>query len=491
MSTPTEPTQAEIRRAKLESIESLGGTGYAYRFDRTATLGELTSEYSQLAPDSQTGKEVAVAGRVMTLRVHGKAAFADLKDVSGTIQLFAKQDLLGDGFASFCDLDVGDWIGAKGEIVTTRKGELSVQMDSFELLSKSLRPWPEKWHGLKDVEQRYRQRHLDLATNPEVVEIFKIRRRVVDALRTWLSERNFVEVETPMLQPIAGGALARPFKTHHNTLDMDMYLRIAPELYLKRLVVGGMERVFEINRVFRNEGVSSVYNPEFTMLEAYQAFADYEDMAEILESLVRTAALAATGKETLSFDGREIDVSKPFRRARLIDLVSEAGVDVKGDLVSESERMGVSVDPKWPWGKLLVELFEKLVEPHLFEPTFVMDYPVEVSPLARRHRTDERFTEHLDLTIAGFEIAPAYSELIDPVDQRQRFEAQSAERAGGDEEAHAQDEDFLRALEYGMPPTGGLGLGIDRLCMLAAGVPSIREVILFPALRPEHRPHDE
>lgn len=476
--------QARLR--KVEALRVAGEEPFKLGFDRSHLVGDLVSRYTDLAAGAETGDVVRVAGRVMTIRRMGKLAFADLRDVTGRIQLFARTDRLGDSFEKFCDLDMGDWVGASGEIVTTRKGELSILLDSFQLVSKSLRPWPEKWHGLRDVELRYRQRYLDLATNPRARQILEIRSQVVAHMRRWLMDRDFIEVETPMLQPMHGGALAKPFVTYHEELESNLYLRIAPELYLKRLVIGGMERVFEINRNFRNEGVSVKYNPEFTMLELYQSFADYNDMADLLEEMIRDIATSVLGTTKVTWQGNEIDFSKPFRRTTLMDLVRETGADPEGDLVAECERLGVPHDPKWPWGKLLVEIYEKKVEPTLIQPTFAMNYPHEVSPLARRHRSDERFTEHLDLIIVGMEIGPAYSELIDPLDQRRRFEEQAELMAAGDEEAHVIDEDFIRALEYGMPPTGGLGMGIDRLVMVLTDSPSIREVILFPALRREH-----
>jgi lysyl-tRNA synthetase class 2 len=478
-----EPSAARL--AKLRALEARGGTGYRLSFDRTHTASDIAGKHQGLDPGVETGEQVRVTGRVMTVRRHGKVAFADLADQSGRIQLFAQADRLGDRLDDFAELDIGDWVGAWGEVVTTRRGELSVRIDGFELLTKSLRPWPEKWHGLTNVERRYRQRYLDLATNARAREIFAARSTMVAEMRSWLVARGFVEVETPMLHPIAGGALAKPFVTHHEVLDMDLFLRIAPELYLKRLLVGGLERVFEINRVFRNEGVSVKYNPEFTMLELYQAFADYHDMADLIEGLLRHVAIAVAGSLTIAWQGHELDFERPFRRARLVDLVHEAGADPDGDLRAECERLGIPYDPSWPKGKVLHEIYEKKVEHTLIQPTFVMDFPREVSPLARPHRDDPSYTEHLELVVAGMEIAPAYSELTDPIDQRARFEAQAALRQGGDEEAHNLDEDFLRALEYGMPPAGGLGLGVDRLAMLLTDSASIREVIFFPALRPE------
>lgn len=475
----------EARLAKVRAMRERGDEPFKLGYERSHSIGEVVESYGGLEAGVNSSERVAVAGRMMTSRVHGKLAFADLQDATGRIQLFARADRLAGIFDQFTDLDIGDWVGASGEVMKTRKGELSVDVDSFALLSKSLRPWPEKWHGLKDVELRYRQRYLDLATNPDARRILEARSKTVSSMRGFLADRNFIEVETPMLQPVAGGTLAKPFVTHHEVLGRDLYLRIAPELYLKRLVVGGVERVFEINRNFRNEGTSVKDNPEFTMLEAYQAFADYRDMADLLEDLVRHLAKEVAGSLQLPYQGAVIDLDRPFRRVTMMELVREAGANPESDLVGECERLGVPHDPKWSWGKLMLEIYEKKVERSLIQPTFVLDYPRDVSPLARRHREDPRFTEHLDLVIAGMEIAPAYSELTDPIDQRERFEAQTALRAGGDEEAHMMDEDFLRALEHGMPPTGGLGLGVDRLVMILTDSPSIRDVILFPALRPE------
>ena len=473
------------RLRKLNAIEDAGGTAYKVGYARTNMIGELLQKYEGLEPGSDSGDIAAVGGRLMALRRQGKLAFADLQDGTGKIQLFVRADSLGDGFEDFAALDLGDWVGATGSVMTTKRGELSINVSSFELLSKCLRPLPEKWHGLKDVERRYRQRYLDLITNEESRSLFETRSRIVTSMRTLLTAQGYLEVETPMLQPIPGGALAKPFMTYHNVLAMNLYLRIAPELYLKRLIIGGMEKVFEINRSFRNEGVSVKYNPEFTMLELYRAFADYNDMAEILQTLVREASILATGGLQVETAKGVIDFEPDFRRARLIDLVREAGADPDADLQGECERLGVPFDPKWPWGKLLQEIYEKKVEPFLVQPTFVMDFPKEVSPLARTHRSDPRFTEHLDMIIGGTEVGVAYSELTDPIDQRRRFEGQVSAREAGDEEAHLVDEDFLKALEYGMPPTGGLGLGIDRLVVAVTGATSIRDVILFPAMRPE------
>ncbi len=484
--SPESPERAadhlKARRDKLQSLVEAGEDAFKVMFERTHLAGDIEPLVPGLEPGGESDLRVRVGGRLVGFRRQGKLVFADLADASGKIQLLAQANRLGARFARLDDLDIGDWIGAWGPVIRTRRGELSVALEGFEILTKGLRPLPEKWHGLKDVEGRYRQRYLDLIANPEARAVMKTRSAAIAFMRSWLMERGFIEVETPMLQPIHGGALAKPFTTYHEALNMELFLRVAPELYLKRLVVGGVERVFEINRNFRNEGVSVRHNPEFTMLEAYQAFADYSDMAELLEGMVSETARATRGSTELGYQGETLTLTPPFRRARLIDLVREAGVHTEGDLAAECERLGVKVDPGWPWGKLLLELYEKKVERSLMQPTFVLDYPKEVSPLARTHRSDPRFTEHLDLVIAGMEVGVAYSELTDPIDQRRRFEAQADER---DDEAHLMDEDFLKALEYGMPPTGGLGFGIDRFLMVLTDQSSIREVILFPAMRPE------
>ncbi len=486
-----EDLQAQ-RLRKLDEMRARGVEPYPVTFERTHTAGEIHDAFGEIAPESETGERARVAGRLMMKRSIGKLAFGVLRDGTGDIQIFCEAARLGDErMALIDDLDLGDWVGAEGEIVKTKRGELSVRPEHITLLSKSLRPLPEKWHGLQNVEIRYRQRYLDLLVNPDVKKIFDVRSKAIIEIRAFLAERGFVEVETPMLQPTPGGALAKPFVTHMNALDLDLYLRIAPELYLKRLVIGGIERVFEINRNFRNEGVSVKYNPEFTMLEAYQAYTDYFGMMELMESMIARVARTVLGTTDHTYQGRAMPLGGPFPRRRLIDLAGEAvnkqlDLDMPLDeLRTIAEKSDVPVDTQWGPGKIVVEIYEKHVEPNLFEPTFVMDFPRETSPLARPHRTDPRFTEHFNLVIAGMEVGPAYSELNDPVDQRSRFEEQARHRAAGDEEAMLLDEDFLRALEYGMPPTGGLGFGIDRFAMILADAPSIREVILFPLLRPE------
>jgi lysyl-tRNA synthetase class 2 len=471
------------RRAKLRALIEAGEEPYKIGFHRTHTVAEARVAAGDLPPGTETQLEVRVAGRLMAFRRQGKLVFCDLVDATGRLQLVAQADRLGEMFQRLDDLDVGDWIGAWGSMMTTRRGELSVALDGFQILSKSLRPLPEKWRGLRDVESRYRQRYLDLIANPESRHVLETRFETVASMRSWLMQRGFTEVETPLLQPVYGGALAKPFKTYHEALGMDLYLRVAPELYLKRLLVGGMERIFEINRSFRNEGVSVRHNPEFTMLELYQALSDYHDMANLLEALCSDMALKIAGSHQVPYGEHIINLAPPYRRVRMIELLRELGVDTGGDLAAQAARLGVVVDPNWSWGKVLLEIYEKKVERTLVQPTFVMDYPWEASPLARRHREDPRFTEHLDVVIAGMEVGVAYSELTDPLEQRGRFEAQA--RIRGDDEAHQMDEDFLKALEYGMPPTGGLGFGIDRFVMVLTDQSSIREVIAFPALRPE------
>jgi lysyl-tRNA synthetase, class II len=494
--TDERPPPAEdvlaARREKLERLRARGIEPFALRFDRDALAAEVQEKFGDLAAGASSGQAVRVAGRLIGLRRHGRLSFGVLRDASGDLQLFLAEETLGaQPYAALQDLDLGDWVGAAGEVVRTERGELSVRPASLVLLSKSLRPLPEKWHGLRDVELRHRRRYLDLASNPEVRSRVEARARMLAALREHLDTLGFIEVETPVLQPVPGGGLAKPFVTHHEALDIDMFLRIAPELYLKRLLVGGMERVYEIGRTFRNEGISPKYNPEFTMLEAYQAYGSYEDMMELAEGLVKVSAEAVNGSLTYSWRETEVDLAGPWRRATLHELVSKAlGARITPDTSVEelsglADQREVGYDPAWPAGKLVVELFEKLVEPNLVEPTIVKDFPREVSPLARPHRDDPRLTEHFDLIMGGVEIVPAYSELTDPDEQRARFEMQRDQAAAGDQEAHPYDEEFLVALEHGMPPAGGLGLGVDRLLMVLTDAPSLREVILFPALRPE------
>jgi lysyl-tRNA synthetase class 2 len=464
---------------------------YPYRFDRTDLAADLHERFGDLQPAEETEQRATVAGRLMLSRSFGKLQFGTLKDVSGVIQLFVDSGTAGEQIAeAFAELDLGDWVGASGTVMTTKRGELSVRVDDLTLLQKSLRPLPDKWHGLADVEQRSRRRYLDLMVNEEAMEVALKRSRIISELRRQFGQRGFVEVETPVLISQATGALARPFTTHHNALDIDLQLRIATELHLKRLVVGGLERVFEVGRIFRNEGIDSTHNPEFTMLEAYQAFADYGDIMTLVEEVFTAVAEAATGGTRLSYQGRELSFDPPFSRTTLSELVSNhVGESVSLDTpVERLEDLlgdrGGGHEPRASAGGLLFELYE-LAHREIWQPTFVMDFPIEVSPLSRVHRDDPRLTERFELVIAGAEYCNAFSELNDADDQRSRFEAQAAARQSGDEEAHVIDEDYLRALEYGLPPTGGLGIGVDRLVMLLTDQPHIREVILFPTFRPE------
>ena len=480
------------RLGALDALRAEGTNPYPYRFDRSHTLGEIRSEFGILEAGSETETHVTVAGRILLKRDQGKLIFATLQDREASIQLFVSKAIVGDdAFDAINNLDLGDWVGATGIVMTTRKGELSIKVDSVVLLSKAVRPLPDKWHGLTDTDTRYRQRYADLIGNEESRRMFAVRHAVIASFRRTLHERGFIEVETPVLHVEAGGAHARPFVTHHNALDMTLYLRIALELHLKRLIIGGMERVFEIGRVFRNEGISTRHNPEFTMMELYQAFADYNDIMDLTEVLFVNAANDATGSSTVLIDDIPVDLAKPWRRARMIDLVKEAtGVEVhpsqpREQLVALAEKHGVKVLPHFGPGKIIEELFEATCEAALREPTFVTGHPVEISPLARVDRNDPHLTERFELFVGGRELANAYSELNDPVEQRLRFEDEQKSKEAGNAEAGSVDEDFLRAMEYGMPPTGGLGIGMDRLVMLIGNAQSIRDVILFPTLRLE------
>ena len=460
-----------------------------YRFEPTATAAGLAEKHVELEAGTETGIEVTLAGRLMLRRGQGKLAFGQLQDGTGRIQLFAPADVTPH-FAEFNDLSLGDWIGVTGEVMTTRKGELSVKVTDWCVLAKTQRQFPEKWHGIADVDTRYRQRYLDLVVTPESARTFRMRSRMVSLMRRWLEDRDFMEVETPLLQPIPGGALAKPFVTHHNALDLDLYLRIAPELYLKRLVVGGFERVFEIGRVFRNEGLSPRHNPEFTMLEIYAAYWDYNDQMELTEQLVAHLANELLGTTKLTYNGRELDLTPPWRRATLTELATEAvGQQVSIETPIDELRCickahDVVFHAQYGAGKLLLELYEKTVEHTLWAPVFVCDYPKEVSPLARDHRSIPNMTERFEAIVAGRELCNGYSELVDATEQKARFEDQ-ARQSDYDDEAMAVDADYVRALEYGLAPTGGLGIGIDRLIMLLADAQSIRDVVLFPTLRPE------
>ncbi len=487
------------RRRKLARLRELGVEPYPYAFDRRHFTADILQDR-----EAYLGKEVSVAGRLMAIRGHGKAGFADVADLRGKIQIYVKQDAVGEAaYRVFRLLDIGDIVGVTGEVFVTRMGETTIQVKTLQLLAKTLRPLPvvkERivdgkkvvYDPFSDVELRYRQRYVDLVVNPEVRAVFVKRARVIAAMRRYLDERGYLEVETPILQPIYGGASARPFRTHHNALDMDFYLRIADELYLKRLIVGGFDGVYEIAKDFRNEGMDRFHNPEFTMMELYVAYEDYRFMMGLVEEMICQIATAVNGTPVITHEGREIDLAPPWKRARMFDLIQEhTGHDLLGKELDELRRaaksLHIEVESFWREGKIIDEIFSERVEPHLIEPTFVMDYPVELSPLAKRHREDPRLVERFEPFVAGREIGNAFSELNDPLDQRERFLAQKQLLELGDEEAHMLDEDYLRALEYGMPPTAGLGIGVDRLVMLLTNQPSIRDVILFPQMRPEKK----
>ena len=480
--------QEQRRREKLAALKADGRDPFRrVRYDRTHLAHDVQESFDDL-----DGEEVCVAGRVTAMRTMGKASFADLRDGSGRVQLFARRNDLGEeGYGEFLDLDRGDVVGARGKVFRTRTGEVSVEVAEWELLAKALRPLPDKWAGLRDVETRYRQRYVDLLVNERSREIITARHHVFRAVRDVLEQRGFVEVETPILQPIHGGAAALPFSTHHNALDMELFLRIAPELYLKRLVVAGIERVFEISRCFRNEGISPRHNPEFTQVEAYQAYADYHDMMDLMEQLVAQSCLAVHGGTQFTYRDTEIDVTPPWTRLGLLDAIEEhSGVDFRVIETDEAAReagreAGLEVEDDDTWGEVLDRLLDDRVQPRLQQPTLVMDYPVRISPLAKRKPDDPFVAERFEPFIGGEELGNAFSELNDPIDQRERFEAQARQREAGDEEAHPFDEDYVRALEYGLPPTGGLGLGLDRLTMLLTDADNLRETILFPLLRPE------
>ncbi|AOQ22651.1 Lysine--tRNA ligase [Moorella thermoacetica] len=476
-----------VRLEKLHQLQEAGIEPYGGPFEVTHSTTAIRERFDELE-----GQEVALAGRLLAIRSHGKASFADLQDREGRLQLYIRLDNVGPGiYELFQKLDIGDIVGVRGKVFRTHRGEISVEVRQLTLLCKSLRPLPEKWHGLKDVDLRYRQRYLDLIVNPEVKQVFITRARIIRAIRSFLDNRGFLEVETPTMHPIAGGAAARPFITHHNALDIDLYLRIALELHLKRLLVGGLEKVYEMGRIFRNEGISTKHNPEFTMLELYQAYADYYVMMDLLEEMVAYVAREALGTTVVTYQGDRLDLTPPWPRLTMLEAIKKySGVDFEQLPTAEDARraaisLGLEIEPGMERGKIINEVFEATVEPHLIQPTFILDYPVAISPLAKRKKENPDFTYRFEAFIAGRELANAFSELNDPIDQRRRFEAQMAERAAGDEEAHMMDEDFLQALEYGMPPAGGMGIGIDRLVMVLTDSPSIRDVILFPTMRPK------
>lgn len=478
------------RRHKLASLRARGVDPYPYRFDRTHAVGEIRAAWGNLPPGQRSGAQVRLSGRIVALRRMGRATFADLLDQSGRLQLFGSQSQLGEeAYELLQHLDIGDIVGVWGEVFTTKAGELSVDLGGFQFLAKSLRPLPEKRHGLRDVEKRYRRRAVSLATDERPRTILERRALILRTIRAFLDERGFIEVETPILQPIPGGATARPFVTHHHVLDRDLFLRIAPELYLKRLLVGGLERVYEIGKNFRNEGLSPEHNPEFTALEAYEAYVDYEAAMEVAEGLIEACALAVAGGLRLEYQGRVLDLSRPWRRVPLLELVAEAtGADVERplpELLVELGHRGIEIPEhlgRGPKGKVIEHLLETEAEPLLWDPTFVLDYPLDTSPLAKRKRGRDDLVERFELFIAGREIANAFSELNDPDEQRARFLAQEALRATGDAEAQRIDEDFIWDLELGMPPAAGIGIGIDRLVMVLVDAASIREVIAFPLL---------
>jgi lysyl-tRNA synthetase, class II len=487
------PREAEVLRARRESMERLRESGiepFAIAFDVDTHAADLLAEFEgKLENEEESDRRAAVAGRVVLARRHGKLTFLVIRDRTGDLQLFCEQETLGAGYALLDEIDLGDIVGATGNVVRTRRGELSLKVDSLTMLTKALRPLPEKWHGLQDPDLQQRRRYLHLITDPTARAYVSARATVLRTIRQQLDGRGYIEVETPVLQAVAGGALAKPFTTHHNALDTDLKLRISLELYLKRLLVGGLERIYELGRNFRNEGVDREHNPEFTMLELYEAYGDYETMMRIAEDLIRACARAVNGSLAWTFRGRPLDLSSPFRRVTVLGAVSHVlGEEVtldRPDLDDLADRYGVAVDPAWGAGKIVLEIFEKLAEHTFFDPTFVCDYPREVSPLARPHRTDPALTEHFDLIVGGVELGTAFSELTDPIEQRAKFEQQMAERLAGDDAAHPLDEDFMMALEHGMPPTGGIGIGIDRLLMVLTDAPSLRDLILFPHHRPE------
>jgi len=482
---------------KIEKLRQLGVNPFANDFVPTETAADVVSRFGSIENEDLENypSQIKVAGRLMSLRLFGKAAFTHLKDRTGQIQIYVRKDKISENqFEIFKLCDVGDFVGVEGKIFRTRTGELTVLAERLCLLTKSLRPLPEKWHGLKDVETRYRQRYVDLLVNGEVADTLKKRVKIIDGIRDFFKQRDFLEVETPMMQPIAGGATARPFVTHHNALNMDLFLRVAPELYLKRLVVGGFERVFEINRNFRNEGISIQHNPEFTMLEFYQAYATYLDLMQLTEELFSSLAEQVCGSSNVTYQGQEIDLTPPWDHLTVVEsiekygLVPEERLQTRDSVLQVLQEMNIEVDEKdSSYGKLLIKIFDETVEPKLIQPTFITDYPVEVSPLSRRNQTNPAVTDRFELFIAGREMANAFSELNDPLDQRERFIQQVKEKEAGDEEAHQYDADYIRALEYGLPPTAGEGIGIDRLVMLLTDSPSIRDVILFPLLKPENK----
>ncbi len=484
--------QLKVRREKLHNLREKGLDPFGKRFERTHQTEEIIAEYSELEKEELEEKEVSVtiAGRIMTKRGKGKAGFAHIQDLTGQIQIYVRKDEIGEeAYEIFNTADLGDIIGVTGVIFKTKVGELSIKVKSFELLTKSLRPLPDKFHGLKDIEQRYRQRYVDLIMSPESKKTFITRSKIIQAMRRYLDDQGYLEVETPTMHSIPGGASARPFITHHNALDMPLYMRIAIELHLKRLIVGGLEKVYEIGRVFRNEGVSTRHNPEFTMIELYEAYADYQDIMTLTENVIAHIAKEVLGSTTVQYGDYEVNLEPKWTRLHMVDAIKEhTGADFWKEMSVEearelAEKHGVEINEHMQYGHIVNEFFEQKVEEKLIQPTFIYGHPVEISPLAKKNDLDPRFTDRFELFIVAREHANAFTELNDPIDQKERFEAQLKEREQGNDEAHLMDEDFIEALEYGMPPTGGLGIGIDRLVMLLTNSPSIRDVLLFPQMR--------
>ncbi|MGG3846274.1 lysine--tRNA ligase [Aeribacillus composti] len=484
--------QLQVRREKLHALKDKGIDPFGKKFERSHQAIELKEQYGEFTKEELEEKNifVSIAGRIMTKRGKGKAGFAHIQDLSGQIQIYVRKDSVGeDQYEIFDMADLGDLIGVKGTVFKTKVGELSVKATEFVLLTKALRPLPDKYHGLKDIEQRYRQRYLDLIMNPDSKNTFITRSKIIQSMRRYLDSHGYLEVETPMMHSIAGGAAARPFITHHNALDMPLYMRIAIELHLKRLIVGGLEKVYEIGRVFRNEGVSTRHNPEFTMLELYEAYADFHDIMELTENMIAHIAQEVLGTMTIQYDEYQVDLKPKWKRLHMVDAIKEyTNVDFWNVTSTEEARVlakehGVEINENMQYGHIVNEFFEQKVEDKLIQPTFIYGHPVEISPLAKKNEADPRFTDRFELFIVGREHANAFTELNDPIDQRERFEAQLKEREQGNDEAHMMDEDFIEALEYGMPPTGGLGIGIDRLVMLLTNSPSIRDVLLFPQMR--------
>lgn len=482
----------QIRRGKLDELRGLGIDPFGQKFERTHLAGDIFKAYEDRSKEEleTLQAEVSIAGRIMQKRGMGKAGFAHIQDITGKIQIYVRADAVGETkYRAFDILDIGDIVGVQGTVFKTKTGELTVKANEVEVMSKSLLPLPEKYHGLKDVELRYRQRYVDLIMNPEVQQTFITRSRIIQSMRRYLDSRGYLEVETPTLHSIAGGAAARPFITHHNALDMQLYMRIAIELHLKRLIVGGLEKVYEIGRVYRNEGISTRHNPEFTMIELYEAYADYKDIMRLTEEMIAHIAQEVLGSTKLVYQGKEVDLTPPWRRVSMVDAIKEVvGIDFSVQMSDEeahalAKKHNVPVEPMMTFGHIVNAFFEAFVEETLIQPTFITGHPVAISPLAKKNDADPRFTDRFELFIVAREHANAFTELNDPIDQRERFEAQLKEREQGNDEAHEMDEDFIRALEYGMPPTGGLGIGIDRLVMLLTDSPSIRDVLLFPLMR--------